>query len=77
MRAGSIAMIGPPLDLAHRRPASDLIDGAAAADAQPCVSVEQADVDARRFHRRCRLIVPCGYVGNAAEQGNQEPVSGF
>src|SRR4029078_6712842 len=40
---------GAPLAIAHRRPAGDLIDDAAAADAQPCPGVEQANVDARRF----------------------------
>src|SRR3970040_1423601 len=44
-----LAHYGTPLGTAHRRPAGDLLDGAAPADAKPRLAVEQANIDARRF----------------------------
>src|SRR3990170_493008 len=50
---------GTPLGIAHRRPAGDLVDGAPAADAQPRLAVEQADIDARSLQGGlCRPMVP-------------------
>src|SRR3972149_12183813 len=61
-----------PLGLAHRRPACDLVDGAPAADAQPRLAVEQADIDARSLQGNlARLMVPETYVGAAAAPSNR------
>ena len=68
-----------PLAVAHRRPTGDFVDGAATADAQPCLGVEQANVDARRFQgsagRLSRRL--CRDWGNRKpEAGHSTPAAG-
>ena len=68
-----------PLAVAHRRPTGDFVDGAATADAQPCLGVEQANVDARGLQgsagRLSRRL--CRDWGNRKpEAGHSRPAAG-
>ncbi len=62
---------GPPLGIAHRGPAGDLLDGASATGADARLAVEQADIDARRFQGGlCPVDGPRTYVGAGALASN-------
>src|SRR6476660_10524936 len=59
---------GAALGIAHRSPVGDLIDVAAATQAEPKLGVEKADIDARSFHG----VLASSYV-SLARSDNQRP----
>ena len=67
-RAGSPAMTARRSASLIDRPVGDLIDVAAATQAKPKLGVEQADIDARSFHR----VLASSYV-SLARSDNQRP----
>ena len=76
-RAGSSAMTRARSAVAHARPARDLVEGAAAAEAKPGAGIERADLDAGAFDHggHARANSACEHKRRVVE-GNRAIVAG-